>query len=75
VRHDLPMEPRGFDRLCGGEWLRILDGPLSGLCGSLVRVRGEQRLLISIELLHRQVLVELPTAYVELAQERMLHIS
>jgi len=31
--------------------------------------------LISIELLHRQVLVELPAASVELARERMLEIS
>lgn len=75
VRHDLPIEPCNLEGFCGGEWLRIMAGPLSGLCGTLVKVRGEQRLLISIELLHRQVLVELPAASVELAHERMLQIS
>jgi transcriptional antiterminator RfaH len=75
VRHQLPMEPCNFDGFAGGEWLRILSGPLTGLCGTLIKVRGEQRLLISIELLHRQVLVELPAASVELAQDRIREIS
>jgi transcription antitermination factor NusG len=75
VSHDLPIEPCNFDGFSGGEWLRIMSGPLSGLCGTLVKVRGEQRLLISIDLLHRQVLVELPAASVEIARERILKIS
>lgn len=75
VRHHLPIETCSLDGFCGGEWLRVTVGPLAGLCGTLVRVRGEQRLLISIALLHRQVLVELPAASVEFARERMLRIS
>ena len=75
VRHELPMEPCNFDGFAGGEWLRITAGPLTGLCGTLIKVRGEQRLLISIELLHRQVLVELPAASVEIAKERIFEIS
>jgi len=69
VRHDLPIEPCNLEGLCGGEWLRISAGPLSGLCGTLLRFRGAERLLISIELLHRQVLVELPAASVEFAHQ------
>lgn len=75
VRQELPIEPCNLQTFCGGEWLRIVSGPLSGLCGTLVKVRGEQRLLISIELLRRQVLVELPAASVELAQQQMLQLS
>jgi transcription antitermination factor NusG len=75
VRHNLPIEPCNFEGYRGGEWLRITAGPLSGLCGTLVRVRGEDRLLISIELLHRQVLVEMQAASVELARQRMLQAS
>jgi transcription antitermination factor NusG len=75
VRHDLPIEPCNLEGLCGGEWLRIAAGPLSGLCGTLLRFRGAERLLISIELLHRQVLVELPAASVEFAHEPIRQIG
>lgn len=74
VRQDLPIEPCTLQTFCGGEWLRVVAGPLSGLCGTLVKVRGEQRLLISIELLRRQVLVELPAASVKSAHREMLQI-
>lgn len=66
VNNDLSIEACNLEGLSGGEWLRISAGPLSGICGTLVRVHGEQRLLVSIEILHRQVLVELPAATVEL---------
>jgi len=75
VRNDLPIEPCEVEGLSGGEWLHVVAGPLSGISGSLVKVSGEDRLLISIELLHRQVLVELPLASIELARERMLKVS
>jgi transcription antitermination factor NusG len=75
ARHDLPMEPSDLEGFCGGDWLRIMAGPLAGLCGTLVKVRGEQRLLISVELLRRQVLVELPAVSVELARDRMRQVS
>lgn len=75
VRQDLSIEPCELQTFCGGDWLRIVAGPLSGLCGTLVKVRGEQRLLISIELLRRQVLVELPAESVESAREGALQVS
>jgi len=74
VRQDLPIETCDLETFCGGEWLRIVAGPLSGLCGTLVKVRGEQRLLISIELLRRQVLVDLPAASVKSAHKEMLQL-
>jgi transcription antitermination factor NusG len=75
VRNDLPIVACNLESFCGGEWIRIVAGPLSGICGTLVKVSGEHRLLISIELLHRQVLVELPAASIEFARERMLQVS
>lgn len=72
VRHELPLEPCSLEGLRRGDSLKIMTGPLTGLCGTMVKIRGEQRLLISIELLHRQVLVDLPAGCIEIAHERML---
>jgi len=49
--------------------LRIVSGPLSGLEGMLVQVRGKERLVLSVDLLCRSVLVELPPSSVELCEE------
>ena len=75
VRNDLPIEPCNLEGLCGGEALLVTVGALAGLSGTLVRFRGEQRLLISIRLLHRQVLVELPASSVELEREEIPRVS
>jgi transcription antitermination factor NusG len=47
--------------------LLIMSGPLSGLDGILVQVRGNERLILSIEMLCRSVLVEVPLSCVELS--------
>jgi len=44
--------------------LRIISGPLSGLDGILVQVRGKERLILSVDLLCRSVLVEVPLSSV-----------
>ena len=41
-----------------GEWVRIVDGPMKGAQGLLIRPKGQHRLVISIELLQRSVSVE-----------------
>jgi transcription antitermination factor NusG len=46
--------------------LRIVSGPLSGLDGMLVQVRGRERLILSVDILCRSVLVEVPLYSVEL---------
>lgn len=66
VQNDLPMEACQFEDFSGGRPVRIATGALKGLCGVIAEVRGERRLVISIELLQRQVLVEIPRAYAEL---------
>jgi transcription antitermination factor NusG len=45
--------------------LRIVSGPLSGLNGTLVQVRGKERLILSVDLLCRSVLVEVSLSCVE----------
>jgi transcription antitermination factor NusG len=49
--------------------LRIVSGPLSGLDGMLVQIRGKERLILSVELLCRSVLVEVPLYSVEICIE------
>jgi transcription antitermination factor NusG len=46
--------------------LTIISGPLSGLEGMLVQVRGKERLILSVDLLCRSVLVEVPLSSVGL---------
>ena len=40
------------------------DGPLKGLMGTLLEVRAGLRLVVSVELLHRSVLVEIDRDWV-----------
>ena len=40
--------------------VRITSGPLVGLDGMLIEVRGKERLILSVDLLRRSVLVDLP---------------
>jgi transcription antitermination factor NusG len=55
--------------------LRILSGPLSGLEGVLVQVRGKERLILSVDLLRRSVLVELPSSCVAFGSQRTTYLS
>lgn len=52
-----------------GDRVRVLDGPMAGAIGHLVRVRNEQRLVISLHLLQRSVEVEVDGASVMLLSE------
>jgi transcription antitermination factor NusG len=47
-----------------GEKVRIITGPFTGLCGYLLEVRNGQRLILSVTLVQRSVLVEIDTAAV-----------
>jgi transcription antitermination factor NusG len=55
--------------------LRILSGPLTGLEGILVQVRGKERLVLSVDLLRRSVLVELPSSCVAFGSRRPAYPS
>jgi transcription antitermination factor NusG len=59
VRH----QPWPFLRI--GEQVQIESGPLQGLKGILVEVRGARRLVLSVSLLQRSVAVEIDAALVK----------
>jgi transcription antitermination factor NusG len=42
-----------------GEWVRIEEGCLNGLCGTLLHERGSWRVVVNVELLQRSVAVEI----------------
>jgi transcription antitermination factor NusG len=70
VRHELPMESYPTPDELSGRCVRITSGPLSGMSGVLTDVRGRQRLVLSVDLLRRSVLVELPAACVEVLSHK-----
>ena len=66
---DLPLESTPYIDPCTTGRLIILSGPLNGLTGILIRVRGKERLIISVDMLCRSVLVEVPLSSVALCAE------
>jgi transcription antitermination factor NusG len=57
---DLPLESWPYIDPSTTGHVRITSGPLTGLDGVLIEVRGKERLILSVDLLRRSVLVELP---------------
>ena len=64
VTSGLPHQPWPFLRI--GAQFQIESGPLQGLKGILVEVRGAHRLVLSVTLLQRSVAVEIDAAFVKL---------
>jgi transcription antitermination factor NusG len=62
IRANVHIEP--YPYIEAGEKVHINDGPLAGLGGVVVDVRNARRLVLSLTLLHRSVLVELDPASV-----------
>jgi transcription antitermination factor NusG len=52
------LQPWPFVRV--GDRVRIDDGPLAGVSGVMIREKGAVRVVLSIELLQRSVVVEVP---------------
>ncbi|MEX0686927.1 MAG: UpxY family transcription antiterminator [Balneolales bacterium] len=48
-----------------GEPVSIIEGPLKGLKGNWINYRGGQRVAIRIDQLQKDIIVEVPTAYVK----------
>jgi transcription antitermination factor NusG len=57
---DLPLESWPYIDPSTTGRVRIISGPLTGLDGVLIEVRGKERLILSVDMLRRSVLVELP---------------
>ena len=69
VDSPLPVMPHPY--LQQGQRVRIVDGPLSGIQGILVRLRPERGLVVlTVELLRRSVAVEVDCTAVEPAERR-----
>lgn len=60
VQSGLAFEPYPFRY--GGYKVRIEDGPLSGVEGMVVENRGSNRLVVSVNLLHRSIAVNIDSA-------------
>ena len=71
----LPADKAEIEALQSGSF-SILRGPLAGLTGILVEVRRSQRLILSVNLLRRSVLVEVHpdwvSPYAPVVAERMM---
>ena len=63
VASGLQSEP--WKLLTIGEMVRVEEGPLAGVAGILISVRGQRRLVISIMLMRRSVAVELDRSAVK----------
>jgi transcription antitermination factor NusG len=58
LKSGLPLEPRTFLR--EGQRVRIVRGALEGIEGTLVKIKGDCKFVVSISLLQRSVAVEIP---------------
>jgi len=66
LRNELPLrkfEPHPY--LVAGSKVRILSGPLMGLCGVLVRKKNDLRVVLTVDLIHQSVAVEVDASEVE----------
>lgn len=52
-----------FDNIQPGTILYIKDGPFVGCCCEVIRYHGKQKLLVRVELLKRNVLMNIPSEY------------
>jgi len=62
VNSGVPAEP--YPQLVSGQRVMLTDGPLSGLTGTLTSIRNSVRLVVSVELLCRSILVEIDRDWV-----------
>lgn len=67
LRTGLLAEPWPFLKV--GQHVRLVDGPLAGLEGLLIKVRNQHRLVVSVSLLRRSVGVEIDGQWAEPMQK------
>lgn len=73
LQQDLIKVELTCDDLSPGEQVEILSGPLMGICGELVQLKGKHKVSICIQQIHYTVMVEVPVT--ELAMIRNPHHS
>ena len=72
---DLPLESWPYIDPSTTGRVRITSGPLTGLDGVLIEVRGKERLILSVDLLRRSVLIELPFSSVTVRAKPGVSVS
>jgi transcription antitermination factor NusG len=70
IQADLPLEP--FPFLQAGQRVRIEEGALKGVVGLVVRIKASLRLILSVTLLQRSVLLEIDRHQVSREAERRI---
>ena len=68
IRADIPLQP--FPFLQAGQRVRIEQGALRGVVGLVVKIKDCMRLILSITLLQRSVLLEIDRSHVRREAER-----
>jgi transcription antitermination factor NusG len=68
IRANAPREPWPFLQV--GDRLRIEHGSLVGVEGVLLRIKGRQRLVLSVTLVQRSIAVDIDSAWVGLVSRR-----
>jgi len=63
-QHEFPVE------LCVGELsflqpVRVISGPLAGICGSLTKIKGKKKVVLELDILKINISVELPINCIE----------
>ena len=61
----LGLQSEPWKLLTVGEMVRVEEGPLAGVAGILISVRGQDRLVISVTLMRRSVAVEIDRSAVK----------
>lgn len=59
------LQSESWKLLTIGEMVRVEEGPLAGVAGILISVRGQRRLVVSVTLMRRSVAVELDRSAVK----------
>ena len=65
------LKVENCDFLRRGDRVEVTGGPMQGLCGLLLEVRGQVRVVVSVELLQRSVSVEMDRARIKRVDSKM----
>jgi len=69
MKAGVPCQP--WPHLEAGQLVEIESGPLTGLSGTVITVKNEMRLVLSVKLLHRSVLTELDRDWVRPVKRKL----
>src|ERR1700733_169199 len=69
MKAGVPCQPWPY--LEAGQMVEIESGPLTGLSGTVITVKNEMRLVLSVKLLHRSVLTELDRDWVRPTKRKL----